>query len=55
MITMLMTDILQKYAMQQPNGIATVYDGTKLSYSEFYKSADTFAAYLQEQGFKKMM
>ncbi|MGE7691871.1 class I adenylate-forming enzyme family protein [Lysinibacillus sp. NPDC097214] len=52
-MTMLMTDMLQNYAMQQPKGIATIYDGTELSYSEFYKSAEKFAAYLQEQGFEK--
>lgn len=48
-----MTDILQNYAVQQPEGIATLYDGKRLTYQEFFKCAETFAAYLQEQGFKK--
>ncbi|MGG2112962.1 long-chain fatty acid--CoA ligase [Lysinibacillus pakistanensis] len=52
-MTMLMTDILQNYAVQQPEGIATLYDGKRLTYQEFFKCAETFAAYLQEQGFKK--
>ncbi|MFJ7732381.1 class I adenylate-forming enzyme family protein [Lysinibacillus sp. NPDC097231] len=52
-MTMLMTDILRNYATQQPKGVATLYDGKKLTYSEFYKNAEILAAYLQEQGFEK--
>jgi len=52
-MTMLMTEIVQNYAIQQPNGIATLYDGEKMSYSDFYKRAEKFAAYLQEQGYEK--
>ncbi|MGE7600275.1 class I adenylate-forming enzyme family protein [Lysinibacillus fusiformis] len=52
-MTMYMTDILEKYAVQQPREIATVYDGKKLSYREFYNCVERFAAYLQEQNYKK--
>lgn len=48
-----MTDILENYAVQQPNTIATLYDGKKLSYRELYQRVDRFAAYLQEQGYEK--
>lgn len=48
-----MTDILENYAVQQPNTIATLYDGKKLSYRELYQHVDRFAAYLQEQGYEK--
>ena len=52
-MTMLMTEIVQNYAKQQPQGIATLYDGKKMSYSDFYKCAEKFAAYLQEQDYEK--
>lgn len=52
-MTMCMTDILENYAVQQPNTIATLYDGKKLSYRELYQHVDRFAAYLQEQGYEK--
>ncbi len=52
-MTMCMTDILENYAVQQPNTIATLYDGKKLSYRELYQRVDRFAAYLQEQGYEK--
>ncbi|MEK3728685.1 class I adenylate-forming enzyme family protein [Lysinibacillus sp. FSL W8-0953] len=52
-MTMYMTDILENYAVQQPNAIATLYDGKKLSYRDFYQRVERFAAYLQEQDFEK--
>lgn len=52
-MTIFMTDILQKYATQQPDAIATIYEGEKVTYGEFYKCAEKFAAYLQEQGYEK--
>lgn len=48
-----MTDILENYAMQQPEAIATSYNGKKLSYQDFYERVERFAAYLQEQDYKK--
>jgi long-chain acyl-CoA synthetase len=53
MMTIVMTDILQKYATQQPDAIATIYEGEKVTYSKLYKYAEKFAAYLQEQGYEK--
>ncbi len=53
MMTMFMTDILQHYATQQPDAIATIYAQQKVTYSEFYKHTERFAAYLQQQGFEK--
>ncbi|CAM5219788.1 AMP-dependent synthetase OS=Lysinibacillus sphaericus OX=1421 GN=LS41612_03390 PE=3 SV=1 [Lysinibacillus sphaericus] len=52
-MTMFMTDILQHYATQQPDAIATIYAQQKVTYSEFYKHTERFAAYLQQQGFEK--
>lgn len=54
-MTVFMTDILQNYAQQQPEMIATMYGENKVTYGEFYKRASKFAAYLQEQGYEKMM
>ncbi|MFJ7669308.1 class I adenylate-forming enzyme family protein [Lysinibacillus sp. NPDC097195] len=50
---MLMTDILQNYATQQANAIATVYGEKRITYGEFYKCSERFAAYLQQQGYEK--
>ncbi|WP_107924693.1 class I adenylate-forming enzyme family protein [Lysinibacillus parviboronicapiens] len=52
-MTMLMTDILQNYAEQQPEAIATMYGSDNVTYGEFYKRASKFAAYLQAQGYEK--
>ena len=52
-MTKLMTDILEDYAGQQPNAIATLYDGKAISYHDFYQRVERFATYLQEQDFKK--
>ncbi|WP_155593520.1 class I adenylate-forming enzyme family protein [Lysinibacillus cavernae] len=52
-MTMYMTDILENYAVQQPNEIASLYDGKKLSYRDFYQRVKRFAAYLQEQDYEK--
>jgi len=53
MMTVFMTDILQKYATEQTDAIATIYEGKKVTYGEFNQYAETFAAYLQEQGYEK--
>lgn len=52
-MTKFMTDILEDYARQQPNAIATLYDGKAISYHDFYQRVERFATYLQEQDFKK--
>ncbi|KOY82002.1 AMP-dependent synthetase [Lysinibacillus macroides] len=50
---MYMTDILENYAVQQPKAMATIYNGNKLSYHEFYERVERFAAYLQQQDYQK--
>ncbi|QPR68038.1 long-chain fatty acid--CoA ligase [Lysinibacillus macroides] len=52
-MTMYMTDILENYAVQQPKAMATIYNGNKLSYHEFYERVERFAAYLQQQDYQK--
>ncbi|GEN82487.1 long-chain-fatty-acid--CoA ligase [Sporosarcina luteola] len=50
---MFMTDVLEKYATEQPAKVFTSFNGREWSYKEFFEKAKKVAAHFQKEGYKK--
>lgn len=50
---MFMTDVLEKYATEQPAKVFTSFNGREWSYREFFEKAKKVAAHFQKEGYKK--